>query len=378
VLIALAALVPRMGLFGFALFGFALFGMLKVGASFLEATDPATLPLIGDWWPVEVRAKRISIFNAAAGIGAIVALASSGIIIDDFGWRWAFLIWLPVALVGAILIRRQVEPERGIQDALYAESLEGATQGAEHDRVVELVEHDAGAAPAAMERGAGGADGPHRFEIVRTVFRVRSWRRVAVGLAVTGIMGDGLGAWGLPYFQRTYHLSAAKAGGLAPVIGAGAFVGVLGGGFLSDRLLKRGFLRARVFLTGFGFISSGAVYILAFTTSRLLIAAPLLALGSTLATLPTGPQFAALMDVTPAPLRSQAAAAANVLQACGSIGPAVVGLASWLIGDLRLALMVVSPFYILGGLCIYSAMQSYVEDVAVVVAEAKVRTVERQ
>lgn len=369
VLITLAGVVPDFRLAGFAAAGFVLFAVLRVASSFLEATDPAALPLIADWWPVSVRARQVSIFNTVAGLGAFGGLIGSGIVIDDFGWRWAFAMWLPPALLGAFLIRRQREPVRGGQDAVYAAELEASTAGEEHDRVVELVEEAEVGIPVIT--GGPPTSRRERWEVVRSVFSLRSWRLVAIGLAVTGVMGDGLGAWGLTYFKRTFHLSSAKVGALTPLLGAGAFLGVLGGGFLSDWMVKRGILRARLILTAGGFAGAGVLYVVAFSGTRLAVSAPLIALAAALSSLPTGPQYAAMMDVTPASLRSQASAATNVLQACGSVGALVVGGLSTALGNLRLALLCVSPFYVLGAALIAAAARTYVQDVAVVVGAAR-------
>jgi len=363
VLMALAGLSPVFSLFGVASAGFIVFGICRVASSALEATDPATLPLIGDWWPVEQRASKVSVFNACAGVGSFGGLIGAGIIVDNFGWRWAFVAWLPIALLGAVLIRSQREPVRGVQDVAYLERLEAATTGEEHDTVVEVAEHPEDA-PDIAPQGVWGS--------LRAVGRVRSWRIAAIGIAVTGIMGNGIGNWGLAFFKRTFGLNGTQAGALAPVLGAGALVGVLGGGFLSDRLLARGWLHARVTVTAGAFLGAGVVYLAAFSTTNLVIAAPLLGLAAALGTLPTGPQFALLMDVTPAHLRSQASAAANVLQACGAIGAVLVGFLSTMFGEnLRLALLCVSPFYLLGAALVFAARRTYVADVALVVAEAR-------
>ena len=284
--------------------GFIVFATLRVLSSLLEATDPATLPLIGDWWPVEERARKISIFNAGAAVGTFGGLIMAGVIVDNFGWRWAFFAWLPLALLGAALIRSRAEPERGAQDAVYSETLEEATAGPEHDLVVELVEREA---PEIAAEVAAETSGP--AATVAAVMRLRSWRLAAIGISVTGVAAAGLGTWGLAYFKRTFGLSSTDAAGLAPLIGGGAFAGVLGGGFLADRMLAVGRLKARVYVTAAGFAGGGVVFALAYTTTNLWVAAPLLAVAATLTALPTGPQFALLMDVTPTPLRSQASAA---------------------------------------------------------------------
>jgi predicted MFS family arabinose efflux permease len=155
------------------------------------------------------------------------------------------------------------------------------------------------------------------------------------------------------------------------VLGIGAFAGVLGGGFLADRLLARGMLRARLYVTAVGYAGAGLFFMAAFTSTRLWVAAPLLGVASGMAALPTGPQFAMLMDVAPASLRSQASAALNVLQATGAVGALLVGILSTILGSLRVALLCVSPFYLAGAALVLAAAPTYVADVALVVAEAK-------
>jgi MFS family permease len=368
VLMLFAGLAPAISVFGLASAGFVVFAIFRVSSAFLEATDPAAYPLIADWWPVEHRASKISVFNTLSAVGAFGGLIIAGVLVDQGAWRLAFLIWFPLALLGAALINSRPEPHRGGQDVLYRNRLERETAGAEHDQVVDLVEHGVApvAAPNASEHAAG------RWDVVRAIARLRSWRVAAVGVALTGIMGSGFMYWGLPYFKRTFALSGTQAAGLAPVLGAGAFAGVLGGGFLADRLLERGVLRGRLYVTAFGYAGGGLVLFAAFTNTSLLAAAPLLGLGSGLVALPMGPQFAMMMDVTPPSLRSQAAAALNVLQASGALGALLIGGLSTLFGEnLRLALLCVTPFYLIGAVIVLSARRTYVEDVALVVAEAE-------
>jgi len=371
ILMAMAGLAPAFSLFGLASAGFVLFALFRIASALLEATDPAALPLIGDWWPAEQRAKRISIFNTFSAVGTIVGLIGAGVLVDTVGWRPAFVMWLPLALIGAALIRSRQEPERGAQDAAFAERLEEEAEGEERLKVIELIEGEAvDVAPAATAEVTGT-----KWDVVRTIAGIRSWRVAAIGIAITGLMGTGIMNWGLAYFKRTFGLSGTQAGALAPVLGLGAFAGVLGGGYLADLLLRRGMLRARLYVTAAGYAGAGAVYMLAFATTKLWVAAPLLAVASGLSTIALGPSFALLMDVTPAPLRSQASAALNVLQASGALGPLLIGILSSAFGEnLRLALLCVSPFYLIGAVVVFAARTTFVEEVAAVVAEAKKRT----
>jgi MFS family permease len=211
-----------------------------------------------------------------------------------------------------------------------------------------------------------------RWEVFRHVFRLRSWRTLALAIGVGQIMQNGLTFWGTPYFKRTFELSGTQVATLAPVLGAGSFIGLLGGGFLADRLLRRGVLLARVYVSGFGFIIAAAFLMAAFSTRSLALAAPLLAVGSGFGTLYVGPGFAALLDVTPTPLRSQAQSVANVIMFSSALGYVLVGGLSTLFDDnLRLAMLCASPVYAIGGVIILLARRTYVADVALVVAEAR-------
>jgi MFS family permease len=368
VVMAFTAMVPSLRLLGVASIGFVMFALLRVGGSLLEATDPAALPLIADYWPVERRAGKVGIFNAGAAVGAFIGLVGAGVVVDHWGWRWAFAAWLPLGLLGAVLMRSRREPVRGEQDAAYGERL--AAEVDDIDLLVELV------GPVAEPPDVIPVEplGEDRWATVRTIARLRTWRVAAVGLVVAMIMTNGLMNWGIAYFKRTFGLSGTQAAAMAPLLGIGAFAGLLGGGFLADRLLRRGVVRARVYVTVAGYVGAGLCLMATFDSTRLPVAAPLLAVGAGLAAVPTGPQFALLMDVTPSSLRSQASAAFNVLQATTPRGAVVVGGLSTLFGEnLRLALLCVSPLYIVGGLVVLAARRTYVEDVAAVVADARVR-----
>jgi MFS family permease len=357
-----------MGLNGLVV-GFGSFLVVRLLVSVTEATDPAAFPLIGDYWPVDQRAAKFSLFNACAGVGSLLGLVMAGPIVDNFGWRWAFLAWVPVGVVGTVLMRSRREPERGARDAEFHDELEELA--ADHMDVVativaadlEVEEEPIAAIDLAMAT---------RWQVFRYVFRLRSWRTAAFAIGVSQIMQTAITFWGTPYFKRTFHLSASDVSMLAPVIGIGSFVGLLGGGFLADRLLLRGVVRARVWVSGIGYLGAAAFLIAAFSARSLWVAAPLLAVGSAFGAVPVGPQYALLIDVTPTPLRSQASAIADIIGFVSALGYVLVGgLSTLLDNNLRLALLCASPVYAIGGLLMLTARRTYVADVALVVAEAR-------
>ena len=337
---------------------FVVFIMFRAFTAPTEATDPAALPLIADWWPAEQRAGKVSTFQAGAGVGAFIGLILSGPLVDAYGWRAAFWMWVPIGLVGAVLMASRPEPRRGLQDAAFRDTL--ATLEGETLRTHEV---EVAAHPAQAARG---------WELWRQVFALKSWKRAAFGIGVSQIFLTGISVWGLSYFKRTFGLSGTEASAIAPVIGIGTFAGLIGGGFLADRLLRRGVLKARVHVSVWGYLAGAVAFAAAFTTTNIWVAAPLLCVGSTLTALPAGPQFAMLLDVTPVALREQASGISNIVMAVAFLGAPIVGGLSTLFHDnLRLALLCTTPLYVVGALLIALCFATYGDDLAMVVAEAE-------
>ena len=354
-----------------------MFIVLRQVISVSEATDPAVYPLIGDFWRHEQRAQKVSIFNAGAGIGAFIGIAGAGILVDRYGWQAMYLMWVPFGAVGTYLMWRHPEPERGAQDAAARLADEAAAiEAADEELVAALVQKESFeeltediALPGLLDPATAT-----RREMLRHILRLRTWRLVALGIGTAQIMLNGLMFWGIPYFKRTFHYSGAKVAAFTPLLGAGAFGGVLAGGFLADWLLKRGVVRARILVAGLGYFIGGGVLVVAFSTRMIWVAAPLIALGTAFASLATGPQYALLVDTAPVSIREQAQGIGSIVQFVSAIGYVLVGALSDLFGDnLRLALMVAAPTFSLGGAMILVAGRTYVADVAMVVAEARRR-----
>src|SRR5947208_538437 len=69
VFVAVAGLSPT-SILGSSVLGFAFFAVARTASASMEATDPAAYPLIADWWPVERRAAKISVFNTLSAVGS--------------------------------------------------------------------------------------------------------------------------------------------------------------------------------------------------------------------------------------------------------------------------------------------------------------------
>jgi MFS family permease len=88
-------------------------GFVGLGEASYMANSPG---IISDLYPAERRGRMLSIFYAAAPIGAALGVAVAGVIASRLGWRAAcFIVGLPGLLLVAALYR-SVDPRRGAMD----------------------------------------------------------------------------------------------------------------------------------------------------------------------------------------------------------------------------------------------------------------------
>ncbi len=63
------------------------------------ALIPVTQTIAGDLYPIEQRAKVQGAFSSIWGIAGVVGPALGAFIVEGFGWRWIFLINLPIGII---------------------------------------------------------------------------------------------------------------------------------------------------------------------------------------------------------------------------------------------------------------------------------------
>ena len=358
-LLALGTLIwtLAMGVTGLATsFAFLLIARMGVGA--LESTSPAAVSLICDYWPVHQRGAKMGLYQLGSFCGAIMAFGLGGLAVSIGGWRWAFFLWIPFGLAAAVLLLLAPEPERGRQDHLLVPVTD--------DEVV-----PAGLTlPAPTRVGAGDYYEMGVRQAFREVMRIRSMWCGLVAISVGQLLLSGLGFWAVPYFKRVHHLGNAGAGGLVALLAVGSAVGMIGGGFLADRQLRRGFVYGRVTIIATASILASVVLAPAFASTSLWVTAPLFVLGGCLLTLPIAPAEALMSEVVVCDLRGRAATLRTVLRTLSSAGPALIGaLADGI--SLRWALVAFMPIYAVSGLVVLLARRTYAEDLAFVLAETE-------
>ncbi len=76
-----------------------------IGAALLT---PQTFSVVTRTFPPQRRGVAMSLWGATAAIGMFVGPVAGGVLVDGLGWRWIFLINVPVGVVGLILALRLV------------------------------------------------------------------------------------------------------------------------------------------------------------------------------------------------------------------------------------------------------------------------------
>jgi len=88
--------------------------LARVGVGIGEsASGPASHSLIADYFPPERRASAMGVYGAAVPLGAFIALAGGGWIVENFNWRIAFFIAGVPGIVIALVVWWTVREPRG-------------------------------------------------------------------------------------------------------------------------------------------------------------------------------------------------------------------------------------------------------------------------
>jgi len=195
-----------------ALSGFAAnvlqLALARIGVGVGEAgCSPAAHSMIADYYPPEQRASAMGIFTLGISFGIMIAYLSGGWIVENIGWREAFLIVGVPGLVLAVILRLTVdEPPRGLSESRL-------------DR---------------PER-------PRVGEVVRALAGRRSFLLISLGAALASFGGYAVANFFPSYLVRSFGMSPASIGVyLGIVLGTAGGLGFAGGGFVADRLGRRG------------------------------------------------------------------------------------------------------------------------------------------
>jgi ACS family hexuronate transporter-like MFS transporter len=175
---------------------------------------PAAVKTVAEWFPIRERALATGIFNSGTNIGAlIVPLVVPGLTIA-YGWRWAFIITGLLGFVWLIAWWVYYAPPQRHRSLTPAELAHIRSGG----------EEMAAAGSLTWRRII-----PHR----------QAWA-FAVGKFLTDPVWWLYLFWIPDFFSKNYGLNLSTLGPPVVIVYLLADVGSIGGGWISSRLLARG------------------------------------------------------------------------------------------------------------------------------------------
>lgn len=172
--------------------------------------------VVRDWYNVRDRGLPTGTWNCASSIGPAIAPPILTALMIGFGWRWMFIVMgvagLAVALTWYMAYRDAADMDFTAEEKTYLTDGEEAR----HDSPVTLAEW-------------------------LQLFRFRTTWGLVLGFFGVVYMGWLYLAWLPGYLEMQRHMSIPKTGFVSAIPFAFGIVGSIGGGWIADQLMARGF-----------------------------------------------------------------------------------------------------------------------------------------
>jgi MFS family permease len=317
--------------------------LTRVGVGVGEATLSApSVSLIADYFPRERLGTAMSVYSLGIFLGSGLAYFIGGWIVGlvsaTEGWRWP--------IVGAIRPWQSVFFFVGAPGLLIA--------------LLMLTIREPRVEARRDEHGSDIRAVPLSAFIAYVRANAQTFSTHSLGFALSGTVNFGIAAWLATFLVRTYGWTAGRAGMVQGVLTMSVgVVGVLAGGRVADRFIRRGHVDGalRVGIIGaVGMLVSATAYPLMPTAT---LAVAWLVVVNFFAAFPWGAASAAAAEIVPAPLRAQGAALYFLVLSLvsGTLGPTSVAVVTdYVFRDehaLRYALVVVNVLGMSGALALF-------------------------
>jgi len=261
---------------------------------------PPSHSLISDYYRREERTSALAIFGLGSPLGVFVGFLAGGWVVELAGWRGALLAFgAPGVVIALVVYYTLRDPPRG---------------------------HADGIAVSVPKRRAG----PTLGATFLALWGRRTFRHMVLGGSMYGLIMVALLVWLPSFFARTHSLEIGVIGTwLAFTNAVPHVIGTLAGGFLADRLARRG-VRGPIFLCVFAQLAATPFYALVLLWPDSTGAFLWLVIPSMVGVM-QGPTLYATIQAV-ADVRDRAVAAALMILiinlVAGVLGPQLVGLAS--------------------------------------------------
>jgi len=310
---------------------------ILVGVGEAGATPPSH-SLISDYYPRERRAMALAVYAMGSPLGIFFGFLLGGWLTQTYGWRVAlFSFGLPGLVLAAVIFFVLKEPARGAADGI---DLSGPT--------------------------------PSLKVTLKTLFSRPTFVHNCLGSGLYTLVYLSFHTWTPSFFERNYEMSMGSIGvWLAFIAGGAQLVGVLGGGWLADRLAAIN-LRWMMRLCAISVLIAIPFYSLAFLAPGAEAGLLLLIVPFLVSSFQAGPQHATTQGVSPVAMRATAAATyLLIVNIMGGLGPQLTGLLSDQLepryGSMAIGwavLIIASVFSVWSALHFFLASKTLVADMA--------------
>ncbi|HJP72743.1 MAG TPA: MFS transporter [Pseudonocardiaceae bacterium] len=342
---------------------------LALGAVVATAM-PAVASIIGDLFPAADRGRAYGFVLAGELLGAGAGLLAGGDIAAVLGWRAAFwALAVPSLILAAVIHYRFAEPIRHQHDTSGDNSADATAKK-------EAMRQRIRPRPRLVLRN----DPTRRplWWVVRYVLSIPTNVALILASGIGYFFFAGLRTFAVVFLQQRFGFGQAAASSLIVIIGAGAIIGVLVSGRLSDRAIRRHRMTARPVVSGVAFIVVAALFVPALLVGTFAVAGVLLFLGAGALGATNPPLDAARLDIMHSRLWGRAESVRTVLRsALQALAPVLFGYLSTVLaagghgaaaGLDRTFLIMLVPVVLAGLILLLVARRTYPRDVATAAA----------
>ena len=299
-------------------YGTLLLTRVALGAVIATA-GPAIASLTGDYFPAEERGRVYAFILAGEVAGTAAGFIVSGTVSQLVSWHAAFvLLALPALFLAHSLWRTIPEPLRGGQSHLEPGVVDLHEMIASmHRRAAEQDQLSFEEAPTRVEdiaqqavRRRGVSPDPRLVldedpetmplgRALRYVLRIPSNVMLILGSSLGYFYFAGLSVYAVSFVVGHYHASQVAANLVLVLLVLGALFGTLISGRVSDALVRRGFVEARVVIPALCYVGAAALLIPGIVARTVGSAIAFDVAGAALLSAANPPLDAARLDILP-------------------------------------------------------------------------------
>ncbi len=348
--------------------------MLLVARLFLGAilaATPAVMSLVGDWFPVERRARMFGYILSGELLGTALGYLVVGPLGRLVGWRWGFALLAALAVLLAAALVRLAEPRRGEQlrrHSGYGGDVGGSGSSDEQPGDLEQEVARAGVpAPSALVLTRDPAT-MSAAAVLRYVLSVRSNVVLIVASAFGYLFLSGVQTFAFAFAGQHEHLSGFALSAALVAVGLGAVVGVLVTGRVADRLIRHGVLRGRPLVAAASLGAAAVCFVPGVLLGTVWVSIPLLVLGALALGGSNPPLDSARLDVVHHSAWGRGEGVRTTLRLMGyALAPSLVGVLSAAFG-IAVAFALLTAALVLAATALLIGMRWYVPDVSAAMA----------